>query len=184
MPPGTAINGVPGLQTGVTLNGLPVSSNGFYNFGPRGHARSRTPFFGFVPLFNGYAFPDTYSEEDMVPPPPPGADPATMMLADEVNKLRGDIRQLQSEKQALAAPPQPAPAATPAPPEPPAPATVFVLRDGKQVESTNYAVMDQTLWNFPAHPVQKIPLTSIDFEASKKANSSRGIDFSLSLDSE
>lgn len=190
LPPGTAINGVPGIQTGVSLNGLPAFSNrnynfGCYNCGVRGHARSRTPVLAVAPFFGGLALPDTYSEEDMVPPPPaPGTDAATMILADEVNRLRGDIRQLQSEKQTLAMPPSPAPAATPAPPEPPAPATVIVLRDGKQVETTNYAVMDQTLWNFSAHPVQKIPLTSVDLQASQKANSSRGIDFSLALDSD
>jgi hypothetical protein len=189
MPPGTAINGVPGLQTGVSLNGLPAFSNRYYNFGcyncgTRGRARSSAPVLGVVPFVGGLALPDTYSEEDMAPPPAPGADPATMILADEVNRLRGDIRQLQSEKQALATPPPPAPAAAPAPPEPPAPATVLVLRDGKQLETTNYAVMDQTLWNFSAHPVQKIPLTSIDLQASQKANSSRGIDFSLALDSD
>jgi len=70
------------------------------------------------------------------------------------------------------------------PAEPPPPATVLVLRDGKQVETTNYAVMDQTLWNFSARPVQKIPLTSIDLQASEKANSDRGVDFSLSADSD
>ena len=189
LPPGTAINGVPGIQNGASLNGLPPFSNQYYNFGcyncgTQGRARSRTPFVGFVPLFNGYALPDAFNQEETGPPPPAPIDPATMALADEVNKLRGDISQLKNETQALATPPAPAPAATPAPAEPPAPATVLVLRNGKQVETTNYAVMDQTLWNFSAHPLQKIPLASIDVPASQKANSERGIDFSLSSDSE
>jgi hypothetical protein len=188
LPPGTALNGVPGLQNSVTFNGLPAFSNGIYQFGcyncrPQTRGRSRAAGLGFVPLFNGYAFPGTFSEEDAGPPPPPMPDPAALALSDEVNKLRGDINQLKEQTQALTAPPPPAPAAAPAPSEPPAPATVLVLRDGKQVETTNYAVMDQTLWNFSARPVQKIPLASIDLPASQKANSARGVDFSLSDDS-
>lgn len=188
LPPGTAINGVPGVQNSVTLNGLPAFSNQYYNFGcyncgSQRRARSRTPFVGFVPLFDGYSFPASYSEEDMGPPPPLMPDPAAMALANEVDKLRGDINQLKDQSQAQAAPPVAAPAAAQAPAEPPPPATVLVLRDGKQVETTNYAVMDQTLWNFSARPVQKIPLTSIDLRASEKANSDRGVDFSLSADS-
>lgn len=189
LPPGTALNGVPGLQNGATLNGLPAFSNGYYNFGcfncstSGARSRSRAPFVGFVPLFNGYAFPDVYAEQEMGPPPPPPVDPGAMALADEVNRLRGDINQLRSEAQAHAAPPAPEPAA-PAVVEPPAPATVIVMRNGTQVESTNYAVMDGTLWNFSARPVQKIPLNSIDLRASEKANSARGIDFSLPSDSE
>jgi hypothetical protein len=189
LPPGTAINGVPGLQNSATLNGLPPFSNRYYNFGcyncgSQRRARSRTPFVGFAPLFDGYSFPSSYSEEDMGPPPPLMPDPAAMALTDEVDKLRGDINQLRDQTQAQMAPPTPAPAAAPVPAEPPPPATVLVLRSGKQVETTNYAVMDQTLWNFSARPVQKIPLTSIDLQASEKANSDRGVDFSLSADSD
>lgn len=188
LPPGTAINGVPGLQNSATFNGLPAFSNRYYNFGcyncgsSQHRARSRTPFVGFAPLFDGYSFPSSYSEEDMGPPPPLLPDPAAVALTNEVDKLRGDINQLRDQTQAQMAPP--APAAAPVPAEPPPPATVLVLRDGKQVETTNYAVMDQMLWNFSARPVQKIPLTSIDLQASEKANSDRGVDFSLSADSD
>jgi hypothetical protein len=85
--------------------------------------------------------------------------------------------------QAREMPPAPV-AAAPAVPEqsvtqPPEPATVIVLRDGRRFESTNYAIMDQTLWNFSARPVQKIPIGSIDVSASEKANADRGVDFSV-----
>jgi hypothetical protein len=39
--------------------------------------------------------------------------------------------------------------------------------------------MNQTLWNFTARPVQKIPLSSIDLSASARANAERGVDFSV-----
>jgi hypothetical protein len=185
LPPGTAINGVPGMQNSASLNGLPLFSNRTYQFGcldcgpqrRRGFA-AYPPFVGFVPLYDSYAFPTSVSDPDFGASPPP--DPATLALADEINKLRGDINQLKDQAQAPAAPP--APAAAPAPSEPPPPATIIVMRDGRQIETTNYAVMDQTLWNFSARPVQKIPLSSIDVAASEKANSDRGVDFGLSAD--
>ena len=185
LPPGTAINGVPGIQNSATLNGLPLFSNRTYQFGCLSCGANRRrrsgypPSVGFVPLFDSYSFPTSLSEEDLGPPPPM-VDPAAVALTSEINKLRGDINQLREQAQA---PAPPVPAAAPAPNEPPQPATVIVMRDGRQIETTNYAVMDQTLWNFSAHPVQKIPVSSIDISASEKANSERGIDFGLSADS-
>ena len=166
--------GCPRSQTGTTISAATTADR-------RNTGRGR-PLLGLLRCSTGIHTPSSYSEEDMGPPPPLLPDPAAVALTNEVDKLRGDINQLRDQTQAQMAPP--APAAAPVPAEPPPPATVLVLRDGKQVETTNYAVMDQMLWNFSARPVQKIPLTSIDLQASEKANSDRGVDFSLSADSD
>jgi hypothetical protein len=101
-------------------------------------------------------------------------------MAEEIGELRGELNQLRSE---TGPPPEAPPSGqgetTPGSAEP---ATVIVLRDGHKVETTNYAVMDRTLWNFSAKPVQKIPLSAIDITASEKANADRGIDFSMGVD--
>jgi hypothetical protein len=190
LPPGTYLNGVPGPQHAPGLNGVHYYSNysnrtyqsgcyGNCNTG-RGGRYSRSTA-GFVPLFSGYAFPSYFSGYDDSGPVAPPIDPTTVALTNEVDRLRGDLDQMKAQTREM--PPAPV-AAPPAVPEqsltqPPEPATVIVLRDGRRFESTNYAIMDQTLWNFSARPVQKIPIGSIDVSASEKANADRGVDFSV-----
>ena len=193
LPPGTYLNGVPGRQSPPGLNGLPSFSNRTYHFGcysncgpARGRNRSGS-YVGFVPLFSGFTFPSYVSGFDdggSMPPPPP-VDPTAVALTDELNGLRNDLADMKAQvAQAAAAPASRAPQAPEAPPQPPEPATIIVLRNGRRLESTNYAVMDRTLWNFSARPVQKIPLQSVDVTASEQANAERGVEFSLPADSE
>jgi hypothetical protein len=55
--------------------------------------------------------------------------------------------------------------------------TVFVYRDGRQIESQNYAILGQTLWVFAGETTRKIPLADIDLNVTRKLNDERGIDF-------
>lgn len=191
--PGLSLNGLPlaNSQRGLTLNGLPLFSGGGYNTRCYGcapsygsHRRgSYGGYIGFVPLFDGYAFPSDYSAyaaENAGPVPAP-VDPNAVALGNEVDRLRTEVDQLKVQA-AATPPPVPAAEAEPAPAAVPEPATVIILRSGKRIESTSYAVMDQTLWNFSARPVQKIPLSSIDIAASERANAERGVDFSVAVD--
>jgi hypothetical protein len=189
LPPG--LNGLRGPQQTPGLNGIPSFSNGIYNYGcfgcsPVRGRQSNLLYGGFVPLFSGYAFPSYWDESAAAASvPPPVVDPTAMAITDEVGRLRSEVDQLKMQS---AAPNPagllPAPAAAPSAPEvnnePPEPATLIVLRDGRRIETTNYAVMEQTLWNFSAKPVQKLSLSDIDMAASEKANAERGVDFSLS----
>ncbi len=186
--PGSSLNGIAGFRPTITLNGLPLSSNrypcpGCSAYRNRGFANGRYGYgyVGFIPLFDGYTFPSTYYGDDAgAPPPPPPVDPTAMAITDELGRLQSQVNQLQAEASGM--PPAQAPAAAEEnqPAEPP---TVIVLRDGRRLETTNYAVMDSTLWNFSAHPVQKIPLSAVDISASEKANADRGVDFSVAVDS-
>jgi hypothetical protein len=191
LPPGTYLNGVPGPQAPPGLNGLPAFSNRIYHFGcfgnncnsGRGGRFSRSNG-GFVPLFGGYAFPSYLPSVDdsFAPAPePPPVDPTATMLTNEIDQLRGEVDRMKSQANQ---PPPAAPAVQePVTPPPPVPATVIVLRDGRRLETSNYAIMNQILWNFSARPIQKIPVSSIDIGASEKANADRGVDFSMAVNS-
>lgn len=185
--PGSSLNGIAGFRPTISLNGLPVFSNrypcpGCSAYRNRGFGYGRYGYgyglYGFVPLFDSYDFASDYAASQQPMPPP--VDPAEMAITDELGRLQSQVNQLQA--QAANMPPAQAQAATEEsqPSEPP---TVIVLRDGRRLETTNYAVMDSTLWNFSARPVQKIPLSAIDINASEKANAERGVDFSVAVNS-
>jgi hypothetical protein len=59
---------------------------------------------------------------------------------------------------------------------PQAPITV-VLRNGQQIQVQNYAVMDQTFWDFTRQPARRIPVSSIDIAASTRATEANGAEF-------
>jgi len=50
----------------------------------------------------------------------------------------------------------------------------LVLRNGQQIQVQNYAVMDQTFWDFTRQPARKIPVSSIDIAASTRATEAKG----------
>src|SRR6185312_13505016 len=183
--PGTALYGLPGttVPPGTALYGLPALTaprSPVYTQRGRGHGRGGgnggVPFYGSVALpYYGWG-----DEMDISTQAPPPVDSNTQVLANEIDKLTEQVQQLTAERQAQAAQ---APAFQPEGPTqqaetlPPGPSTILVLRDGKKVETDNYAVMGATFWNFSAHPVQRIPIAQIDVSASRQANELRGIEF-------
>jgi len=69
-------------------------------------------------------------------------------------------------------------------PDPPAaedksPATVFIFKDGHQLETRNYAIMSGTLFDFSGKMLKKIELGEIDAAATVKANDDRGVQVKL-----
>jgi hypothetical protein len=67
-------------------------------------------------------------------------------------------------------------AARSAPPvEDKSPATVFVFKDGHQLETRNYAIMGGTLFDFSGKALKKIQIEELDSEATMKANDDRGV---------
>lgn len=201
LPPGTGFNGILGSRNpGAGLNGLPTlqnrpyRGNGCFNCGPRrgnrDHRGARQgnsygfggygyyPFVGSVPLFDTYDFGSGVYQPNEEPVQGSKPDAAAIVLGNEVSRLKTEVDRLQDQQNTV---PAQQDVQTPEnPPNQPAePATVIILRDGRQVESKNYAIMNQTLWNFTAKPVQKIPVSSIDLSASARANAERGVDFSV-----
>jgi|SRR5579859_780691 len=68
----------------------------------------------------------------------------------------------------------------PAPPkEDKSPATVFIFKDGHQLETRNYAIMGEMLFDFSGNNLKKIKLEEIDSAATQKANDDRGVQVKL-----
>lgn len=59
------------------------------------------------------------------------------------------------------------------------PATVFIFKDGRKIETKNYAVMGTTLFDLSGPGVKKVQLTDLDTAATMKANDDRGITVKL-----
>ena len=56
---------------------------------------------------------------------------------------------------------------------------VLVYKDGHQQEVKNYAIVGQTLYDLGTFVAHKIPLASLNLEATVKANEDRGVEFTL-----
>jgi len=60
-----------------------------------------------------------------------------------------------------------------------APPTIFILKDGRKVETQNFAIVGQTVFDFSTKPIKKIQLPDLDMDATRKANDDRGITLRL-----
>jgi len=59
------------------------------------------------------------------------------------------------------------------------PATVFIFKDGHKVETHNYAIVGQTLFDFTTKPLKKLQIDDLDVDATRKANEELGISLTL-----
>jgi hypothetical protein len=165
--------------TGIRPGALRSYGYGSYGYG-RGYGRRdfrRVPFgYFFAPYYDPYlgysdsAFADYGNGPGYVYDP--GSDPNVEgAMADQLNRLTAEVEQLKYGQQP-APPPYAAQDSQPA-----QPSVTLVLRNGQQLKVQNYAVMDQTFWDFSSEPTRKIPLANIDVAASVKATNANGGDF-------
>jgi hypothetical protein len=59
------------------------------------------------------------------------------------------------------------------------PATVFIFKDGNKIETKNFAIMGQTLYDFSGPTLKKVSLADLDKAATIKADDDRGINVKL-----
>lgn len=59
------------------------------------------------------------------------------------------------------------------------PATVFIFKDGHQVETRNFAIMGDTLYDFSTSVLKKVQLSDLDRSKTIQANEDRGITVKL-----
>ncbi len=59
------------------------------------------------------------------------------------------------------------------------PATVFIFKDGHKIETHNYAIVGETLFDFTSKPLKKLQITDLDVDATRKANDELGIALTL-----
>jgi len=150
-------------------------------FGPGFHHR----FFHPSPSW-GYAYPLSYGYYggDYSYQPDPYAASAYAManslnerdqeLQQQVDSLREDVARLTGAIESGYGTSAPAPA--PAPREPATP-TLLIFRDGTKQEVENYAIVGATVWLFSEQRARKVPLSSLDVEATARANDERGLSF-------
>ena len=55
------------------------------------------------------------------------------------------------------------------------PATVFIFKDGHKLETQNYAIVGQTLYDFSNNGMKRIKLDELDLDATRKVNNELGI---------
>jgi hypothetical protein len=95
---------------------------------------------------------------------------AESALGEQVQRLTAEVEQMKSGLQSQAEP------QSQDSPPPQAPITV-VLRSGEQFQAQNYAVMNQTFWDFTNQQARRIPLSTIDIPASARATEATGGEF-------
>lgn len=167
-PPVTGSSLINPTEASCLLN--PSFSGSYYcrQYFPRGAS------LGFEPVYP-YWFPTTGYETDQpaTSAPEPQQDP---QLAAQVGNLASEVemmREDQAQRDFRGAPA----AAPPVAVEEKPPTTLFVYRDGHQVEVQNYAILGKTLWVFSDKVTRRVPLSDLDLSATERANEARGVDF-------
>lgn len=199
---GPELRGIPGSVTDPrpdgTLRGIPgsvtdprsVNNNmgfrGSFGFGNSGHFvasrhhRFVTPVYA-VP-YSAYPYYFDYSAYEEPAQAQPAA-PQVIIIKEEAPHSDETSRYGEhsfderdsSHQQVAQAPP-----AAAAEPEDPGPMTTLVYRDGHKAEIRNYAVVGPNLLDLTKAPViKKIPLDSLDLEATRRQNEENGVDFHL-----
>ena len=119
-----------------------------------------------------YPDPNAYPIDEQ--PPATGGDAA---LGEQLAQLSAQVNDLRARLgQSEAAPPTVAPAAPPQP-EPSAPPVTVVMTNGQSFQTRNFAVVGNAFWDFSNQPGRKIPVTSINLQASVKATEADGAEF-------
>jgi hypothetical protein len=62
--------------------------------------------------------------------------------------------------------------------------TTLVFKDGHKLEVGNYAIIGQTLFDMTPGHAHKVPLASLDLEATRRQNDERGVTFQLPISSQ
>jgi hypothetical protein len=102
-------------------------------------------------------------------------------LTDEVHSLR-EQQAMRPYAQRTTAPPRTELPPQPSPrghagAQPKFPATVFIYRDGHEMEVSDYAIFGQTLWVFNGQTTRKFPLADFNIAASRQVNEEHGVEF-------
>ena len=174
--------------TGPYRNGnvTNANANGRYNRNNR-----RSPYALFLAPYATYpyfGYDDTSGfDYNDLPDYAPNApiDPASQsimvgqdQLGQQVQQLNAELQELKSQRQPNGYTQQPvAPSTTDQDqPQNTIPVTL-ILKNGQRIQVKNYAVMDGVFWDFSKQPSRKIPLSSINLDASAQATQVSGGEF-------
>jgi hypothetical protein len=176
---------------------------------PRSHRQVFLPIPVFYPLYNDESYPSVAdpsvpenSSADSAPPQQQGSGERSddelraaylqgardamihqgdSRYGDHYTDSRERRRQPQEERKSdkQSQPKEESDSQTPVPVEDKTPAVVFIFKDGHQLETKNYAIMNGTLFDFSSKTLKKIQMDEIDSAATLKANDDRGVTMKL-----
>jgi hypothetical protein len=193
---------VPALRGGFGVRGPALGSRGIFvanrGFGVRFHTgfvpnrfffhngfRHRGFFFSSFPGWGygwGYAsYPlyysgNSYAGDENAYASANAAYEQNREMQSEISRLSDEIERLRDEQESHYALPTPRPQAEKLEPHEP---TTLVFRDQHKQEVQNYAIVGQSLWVFNEQKATKIPLSSLDLDATRRVNEDRGIEFQM-----
>jgi hypothetical protein len=160
------------------------------------HRHHRTPVSA-VPYYGYYGLPyydysdvsqDDQAQAQQQPQPQQQAQPQVIIIREEPSTSDDESRygehsfdgqddrsqRIPAHDQVAQARPAPTPQAI----QDDSPATTLVYLDGHKSEVRNYAIVGSNLIDLTRSPVlKKIPLASLDLEATRKENEENGVDF-------
>ena len=182
--PDGSLRGIPGSVTDPRA-GSGIGFGGSFTFGntrPFGGQHHRRP--APVAVVPYYAYPYVYdSSMYEEPQTQPQVQPQVIVIKEESARDDGRYGEhsfLERETQPAAqesSQPKPAPAVEPVDP---GPMTTLVYLDGHKSEVRNYAIVGSNLLDLTKSPVmKKIPLASLDLDATRRENEDNGVDFHL-----
>ncbi len=112
-------------------------------------------------------------------------------LTQQLDRLNNEVKSLQANQATVSratkpaaspAPSAPAPAAvTPAvsPTDETNPITTLIFRDGRRLETRNYAIVGESIWVYTEQDSKKYRVADLNIDATKKANADQGVLFQL-----
>jgi hypothetical protein len=179
-----------------------VGASGFHRFGAYSHDIVFPPFFGYPSNYPfTYFYPSLwppldyeYQQASRIAHGDVDAEVAAQVkeyLASQVQALTDQVQSLRQQQayrqyaQEAVAPPRTEPPQqllprTEAGAQQKFPATVFIYRDGHEMEVRDYAVFGETLWVFNGQTARKFPLADFNLAASRQVNEEHGVEFPLS----
>jgi hypothetical protein len=195
---GIEFHGVPASVTSPGIDGRPrgtaasvtdptfTRSLAGNSFGRREHHHRSAPV-GLVPYYGYYAYPYLdYSDNDQTAAQSQQAPPPQVIIVKEEPSDSQDSSRYGEhsfeEDETTSGPAQNQIATTTPPPAPMVademPVTTLVYRDGHKSEVRNYAIVGSNLIDLTKKDIlKKIPLASLDLQATKKENEDNGVDF-------
>ncbi|MFL6438961.1 MAG: hypothetical protein ACJ71Q_15385 [Terriglobales bacterium] len=194
--PDGSLRGIPGsvtdprAATGRGFHGSFTFGNGRSTFVPPRRHRPAPVYV--VPYYGAYGAPYFYDysdyEQQQVEPQQQAVQPQVIIIKEDGTQSSDNSRygehyfdgregNRDSDHDQIA---QSKPASPPEVSEDPGPMTTLVYRDGHKTEVRNYAIVGANLMDLTKTPViKKIPLASLDLEATRHQNEENGVDFHL-----
>jgi hypothetical protein len=143
-------------------------------------------FFAF-PFYGGYGYYN-YPFDSSSAGGYGGSDDAVRQLSAQIDQLQAEMARMREEQAlrdydrerrqgASSSPAQAESTGHAAPAAQAASPTTLVFRDGTRQSVRNYAIVGNTLWIFSDQRARKLPVSSLDLDATRAVNEASGTDF-------